>query len=67
MTFLRLLTICSLLALAGCDTTSWGMSQSTTGAPASVPCGSLTNNPPNYEGMNQSQRDAAEAAPMPMC
>jgi len=67
MTFLRLLTVCSLLALAGCDTTSWGMSPSTTNVPMSVPCGSLTDSPPNHQGMNLSQRDAAEAAPTPMC
>jgi hypothetical protein len=67
MTILKLLAVCGLLALAGCDTTSWGATQATGGGTMSVPCASLSNNPPNTEGMNQSQRDAAEAAPAAMC
>jgi len=66
MVMLRLLIVGSLLALAGCDTTSWGVSQPTGGVMA-VPCSTLTESPASTKGMNQSQRDAAEAAPAPMC
>lgn len=67
MTILKLLTVCSLLALAGCDTTSWGTSQATSSGPMTIPCASLSNNPPDYSKLNPQEQDRAENQPTPMC
>jgi hypothetical protein len=63
--FLRLLVLCALLALAGCETTSWD--DDTARGPARFPCASITNPRPDYSKVPVQHREQLEAQPPQMC
>jgi len=63
--FLRLIALCALLALAGCETTSWD--DDTARGPARFPCASITNPRPDYGKVAVQRRDQLEAQSAQMC
>ena len=65
MLFLRLMAVCALLALAGCDTTSWN--DDSPQGPARFPCASITTPPPDYSKEPVQHREQLEAQPTQMC
>lgn len=65
MLFLRVMALCGLLALAGCETTSWD--DETSQGPARFPCASITNPQPNYNNEPIQHREQLEAQPAQMC
>jgi hypothetical protein len=65
MLFLRVMALCGLLALAGCETTAWD--DETSPGPARFPCASITNPRPDYGKVAVQRRDQLEAQPQQMC
>lgn len=63
--FLRLIALCAVLVLAGCETTSWD--DDTARGPTRFPCASLTNQQPDYGKVPVQRRDQLEAQPPQMC
>ena len=66
MILLRLAAVCAILALAGCDTTSWNDDETAQG-PARFPCASITNPQPDYSKEPVQHREQLEAQPTQMC
>jgi hypothetical protein len=65
MLFLRILALCGLLALAGCETTAWD--DETSRGPAVFPCASITTPPPDYSKVPVQRREQLEAQPQQLC
>ena len=66
MKLIKLLALCSMLALSACETTSFGNS-STDSGPRKFPCASVTNSAPDYSKEPIQHREQLEAQPQPMC